>query len=45
MRVLKKQAEDIDDMLHYMTSQFREMQQAFQEELQEIENAFLQANK
>mmetsp|Transcript_18056 Transcript_18056/g.45712 ORF Transcript_18056/g.45712 Transcript_18056/m.45712 type:complete len:694 (-) Transcript_18056:255-2336(-) len=42
VRILKKQAEDIDQMLHFMTQQFREMQRAFQEELDEIENAFLQ---
>ena len=42
VRMLKKQAEDIDMILHYMTTQFHEMKEAFQEELNEIENAFLQ---
>mmetsp|Transcript_35004 Transcript_35004/g.99216 ORF Transcript_35004/g.99216 Transcript_35004/m.99216 type:complete len:688 (-) Transcript_35004:130-2193(-) len=42
VRVLKKQAEDIDVILHFMTAQFHEMKEAFQEELNEIENAFLQ---
>lgn len=41
VRTLKKQAEDIDTLLQYMSRQFVEMQNAYKDELDEIENAFL----
>lgn len=40
--MLKKQAEDIDTMLQYMSRQFIEMQTSYKEELAEIETSFLQ---
>ena len=42
MKTLKRQAEDIDTLLQYMSRQFVEMQGAYREELEEIESAFLQ---
>ena len=42
VKTLKRQAEDIDTLLQYMSRQFVEMQGAYKEELLEIENAFLQ---
>lgn len=42
VKTLKRQAEDIDTLLQYMSRQFVEMQNAYKEELDEIENAFLQ---
>lgn len=42
VKTLKRQAEDIDTLLQYMSRQFVEMQNAYKEELEEIENAFLQ---
>lgn len=41
VRTLKKQAEDIDTLLQFMSRQFVEMQNAYKDELDEIENAFL----
>jgi dynein regulatory complex protein 1 len=41
VRTLKKQAEDIDTLLQYMSRQFVEMQNSYKDELDEIENAFL----
>lgn len=45
MRTLKRQAEDVDTLLQYMSRQFVEMQNAFKEELDEVENAFLQVGR
>ncbi|GAX84384.1 hypothetical protein CEUSTIGMA_g11806.t1 [Chlamydomonas eustigma] len=42
VKTLKRQAEDIDTLLQYMSRQFVEMQSAYKNELEEIENAFLQ---
>lgn len=42
VKTLKRQAEDIDTLLHYMSCQFVEMQGAFKAEMEEIESAFLQ---
>mmetsp|Transcript_5457 Transcript_5457/g.9456 ORF Transcript_5457/g.9456 Transcript_5457/m.9456 type:complete len:705 (-) Transcript_5457:793-2907(-) len=42
VKTLKRQAEDIDTLLHYMSCQFVEMQSAFKAELEEIETSFLQ---
>mmetsp|Transcript_4676 Transcript_4676/g.15483 ORF Transcript_4676/g.15483 Transcript_4676/m.15483 type:complete len:645 (+) Transcript_4676:346-2280(+) len=42
VKALKKQAEDIDQLLKFMGHQFRELQVAFAEELEEIESAFKQ---
>ncbi len=42
VKTLKRQAEDIDTLLQYMSRQFVEMQNAYKEELDEIESAFLQ---
>jgi dynein regulatory complex protein 1 len=42
VKTLKRQAEDIDTLLQYMSRQFVEMQGAYKEELEEIEGAFLQ---
>lgn len=41
VRTLKKQAEDIDTLLQYMSRQFVEMQNAYKDEMNEIESAFL----
>lgn len=45
VKTLKRQAEDVDTLLQYMSRQFVEMQNAFKEELDEIENAFLQVRQ
>lgn len=45
VKTLKRQAEDVDTLLQYMSRQFVEMQNAFKEELDEIENAFLQVRR
>ena len=45
VKTLKRQAEDIDTLLQYMSRQFVEMQGAYKEELEEIENAFLQVQE
>lgn len=42
VKTLKRQAEDTDTLLQYMSRQFVEMQAAYNEELEEIESAFLQ---
>ncbi len=42
VKTLKRQAEDIDTLLQYMSRQFVEMQSAYKDEIEEIENAFLQ---
>jgi len=41
VKALKRQAEDVDSILQYMSRQFVDMQNAFKEELDEIENSFL----
>ena len=45
VKTLKRQAEDVDSLLQYMSRQFVEMQNSFKEELDEIENAFLQVGR
>lgn len=42
VKTLKGQAEDVDTLLQYMSRQFVEMQNAFKEEMDEIEGACLQ---
>ena len=42
VRTLKQQAEDVDLLLQYMSTQLEEMQTAYREELSEVESAFLQ---
>lgn len=42
VKTLKRQAEDVDALLNYMSSQYTEMQAAYRDELAEIEQAFLQ---
>ncbi|KAG1659692.1 hypothetical protein FOA52_004331 [Chlamydomonas sp. UWO 241] len=42
VKTLKRQAEDIDSLLQYMSRQFVEMQASYKEELTDIETAFLQ---
>lgn len=42
VKTLKRQAEDVDTLLQYMSHQFVEVQAAYKEELDEIEAAFLQ---
>ena len=42
VKTLKRQAEDIDTLIQYMSRQFVELQNAYKEELDEIESAFLQ---
>ena len=41
VKALKRQAEDIDQLLLHMGQQFKDMQAAYLEELEEIEQAFL----
>ncbi len=45
VKTLKRQAEDIDALLRYMSRQFVEMQNAYKEELDEIERAFLEVRE
>eukprot|EP00736_Rhodelphis_marinus_P014422 Rmarinus@m.9693 len=42
VKALKKQAEDIDILLDRMGKQFVELQKSYEEELEEIENTFMQ---
>ena len=44
VRTLKQQAEDVDLLLQYMSTQLEEMQTAYREELSEVESAFLQVS-
>lgn len=44
VKTLKGQAEDVDTLLQYMSRQFVEMQNAFKEEMDEIEGACLQVS-
>lgn len=45
VRTLKQQAEDVDLLLQYMSTQLEEMQTAYREELSEVESAFLQVGR
>eukprot|EP00762_Andalucia_godoyi_P005764 ANDGO_06495.mRNA.1 Dynein regulatory complex protein 1 len=45
VNALRKQADDIDTMIHKMHSHTREMMESFEQELKEIEQAFLQERK
>jgi hypothetical protein len=42
VKTLKRQAEDIDTLLQYMSRQFVEVQNTYKDELEQIEAAFLQ---
>jgi dynein regulatory complex protein 1 len=42
VKALKRQAEDIENLLTWMGAQFHELQDAFEEELKEIEQSFFQ---
>ena len=42
MKALKRQAEDAEMLLMYMGNQFRELRDALLEEMEEIEQSFLQ---
>ena len=45
VRALKQQSEDIETLLDRMSQQFKEMQEEYEVELEQIEDAFLKVNK